>query len=359
MLVLMAGAPATAQDSTLVARIDGFVRDSMPGMPFSGVVAVSQKNQPVLVRAYGTAHYEASVPVTPDTRFLIGSLNKQFTAAAVLLLQERGRLSVDDPLCRHVEPCPAAWEPIRLRHLLTHTSGIPDIFAVGFGQTRMMPRTHDEVVALFRDQPLVFTPGTRFQYSNSGYILLGGIIARAAGMPWTEFVRDSLLARVGMPGTGFLDNTEVVAGMASGYSARSGRVVRARFEDRTTATADGNAMYSTAADLLLWIHALRSGRVLSPASSAAMFGTNLAPESGAHAGRAYGHGWYTRRVGSATMYSHGGIVPGFRAYAAYLPAGDIAIVVLSNTELNVQPLAERVASEFGFPPSRVQPQPQP
>jgi CubicO group peptidase (beta-lactamase class C family) len=352
---MMFARPAAAQDSArLVAEIDRFVRDSMPGMPFSGVVAVSRAGQPVLARAYGTAHYEASVPVTVETRFLIGSLQKQFTSAAVLLLQERGRLSVDDPLCRYVEPCPAAWEPVRLRHLLTHSSGIPDIFAVGFGQTRMLPRSHDEIVALFRDQPLQYAPGERFRYNNSGFILLGQIISRAAGMPWTQFMRDSLFAPLGMRNTGFADNAEVVAGMASGYSARAGKVIRAQFEDRTTATADGNSTWSTAGDLLVWVHALRSGRVLAPASLAAMFGTHIRLDSGARAGQEYGHGWYTQRTGGATMFSHGGVVPGFRSYAIHLPASDVTVMVLSNSELDVRPLAERVAAAFGFPPSSAQ-----
>lgn len=352
VLALVAARPAGAQDTTrLVAEIDRFVRDSMPGMPFSGVVAVARAGQPVFTRAYGTAHYEASVPVTGETRFLVGSLQKQFTAAAVLLLQERGRLNVNDPLCRHVEPCPAAWAPVRLHHLLTHSSGIPDIFAVGFGQTRMLPRTHDEIVALFRDQPLEYTPGERFRYNNSGFILLGQIISRAAGMPWTEFMRDSLFARVGMRNTGFADNTEIIPGMASGYSARSGKVIRARFEDRTTATADGNSTYSTAADMLLWINALRSGRMLSAPSLAAMFGTHIRLDTGPRTGQEYGHGWYTQRAGAATLFNHGGVVPGFRSYAVHLPAGDVSIVVLSNTELDVRPLAERVAIGFGFPPS--------
>jgi CubicO group peptidase (beta-lactamase class C family) len=341
-----AAAQAAPADTGVAARIGRFVADSAGAVPFSGTIAVSRGGALVFSRGYGLSHREEDVTVTPRTRFLIGSVTKQMTAAAVLMLQDRGRLNVHDPVCRHVSRCSAAWAPVTIHHLLTHTSGIPDIFALGFGATRAMPRTHDQLVDIFRDQPLGFRPGSRFQYSNSAYILLGEVVERAAGQPYASFVRDSIFARVGMGSTGFWDNAAVVKHLATGYVVRDGTWRRGPYEDRTTVTAEGNSTYSTAEDLLSWMRALhRGGGLLSPGSLKAMLASHVVRDGdGPRAGQGYGYGWYVHRELGRPVYSHPGIMPGYWSYVAYFPDDDVAVAVLSNSSPNLAPIVRAAAA---------------
>jgi CubicO group peptidase (beta-lactamase class C family) len=345
VLMLGAALPCAAQPvpagADLAARMDRFVADSMPG--FSGTVAASRGGVRVLSRGYGVAYREEHVPATPRTRFLIGSLTKQMTAAAVMKLQERGRLRVHDPVCRHLARCSPAWAPVTIHHLLTHTSGIPDIFALGFGQTRAMPRTHEQLVDIFRQEPLVYAPGSRFQYNNSAFILLGEIVQRAAGMPYAAFIRDSIWAPAGMANTGFWDNREVVKHLATGYVVENGTYRRGPYEDRTTVTAEGNSTYSTAEDLLSWIRWLHGG-ALSAASLRSTFTPHVVRGGeGPRAGHGYGYGWYLHRELGRRAYSHNGVIPGFWSYDAYFPDDDVAIAVLSNSDPNVARVARAAA----------------
>jgi CubicO group peptidase (beta-lactamase class C family) len=340
-----AAAQAAPADTGVAARIGRFVADSAGAVPFSGTIAVSRGGALVFSRGYGLSHREEDVTVTPRTRFLIGSVTKQMTAAAVLMLQDRGRLNVHDPVCRHVSRCSAAWAPVTIHHLLTHTSGIPDIFALGFGATRAMPRTHDQLVDIFRDQPLGFRPGSRFQYSNSAYILLSEVVERAAGQPYASFVRDSIFARVGMGSTGFWDNAAVVKHLATGYVVRDGTWRRGPYEDRTTVTAEGNSTYSTAEDLLSWMRALHRGGLLSPGSLKAMLASYVVRDGdGPRAGQGYGYGWYVHRELGRPVYSHPGIMPGYWSYVAYFPDDDVAVAVLSNSSPNLAPIVRAAAA---------------
>lgn len=338
-------AQATSADTGAAARIDRFIADSLGAVPFSGTIAVSRGGALVFSRGYGLAHREEDVPATPRTRFLIGSVTKQVTAAAVLMLQDRGRLNVHDPICRHLGRCSAAWAPVTIHHLLTHTSGIPDIFALGYGATRAMPRTHDQLVDIFLASPLVFAPGSRFQYSNSAYILLGEIVERAAGRPYASFIQDSIFAPAGMANTGFWDNAAVVKHLATGYVVRDGTWRRGPYEDRTTVTAEGNSTYSTGEDLVSWMRTLYRGHLLSPGSLRAMFAPHVVRDGdGPRAGQGYGYGWYVHQELGRPVYSHPGIMPGYWSYVAYFPYDDVAIAVLSNSSPNLAPVVRAAAS---------------
>jgi CubicO group peptidase (beta-lactamase class C family) len=338
-------AQATRADTSLAARIDRFVTDSTGAVPFSGTIALSRGGELLFSRGYGLAHREEEVPVTPRTRFLIGSVTKQVTAAAVLMLHDRGRLDVNDPICRHVSRCAAAWAPVTIHHLLTHTSGIPDIFALGFGATRAMPRTHDQLVDIFLAEPLGFAPGSRFQYSNSAYILLGEIVERAAGQPYAAFIQDSVFGRAGMAGTGFWDNAAVVMHLATGYLVRDGTYRRGPYEDRTTVTAEGNSTYSTGEDLLAWMRTLHRGQLLSPGSLKAMLTPHdVRDGDGPRAGQGYGYGWYVHHELGRRVYSHPGIMPGYWSHVAYFPDDDVAVAVLSNSSPNLGPIVRAAAS---------------
>src|SRR5436190_21672506 len=161
---------------------------------FSGAVLVMKDAQPLLREAYGKANYELDVPNTVDTKFRLGSITKQFTSMAVMILAERGKLSIDDPISKHLESSPPAWEKITIRHLLTHTSGIPSYtsFPQMMSRTVRLPATLDEVIASFKDKELDFPPGDKFTYSNSGYIVLGKVVEWASGQSYETFLRENI-----------------------------------------------------------------------------------------------------------------------------------------------------------------------
>src|SRR5437762_8914388 len=160
---------------------------------FSGAVLVMKDGQPLLREAYGKANYELDVPNTLETKFRLGSITKQFTAMAVMILAERGQLSIEDPISKHLEGAPPAWDKITIRHLLTHTSGIPSYtgFPQMMSRTVRLPATIDEIIATFRDKSLEFEPGDKFTYSNSGYIVLGKIVERVAKQDYDEFLKEN------------------------------------------------------------------------------------------------------------------------------------------------------------------------
>ena len=169
---------------------------------FSGMVLVARHGRPLVARAYGLADREWEAPVTARTRFRIGSITKPFTSAAILMLAERGKLALDDPVCRYVSPCPAAWGPATIRHLLSHTSGIPDftrLEALRGGELR--EQTPAELASAVAGHPLAFAPGTGWDYSNSGYLLLGMVIEKVSGRAYEDFLRDEIFVPAGMTAT--------------------------------------------------------------------------------------------------------------------------------------------------------------
>ena len=158
-----------AQD---VARMDQIVQSYVANKQFMGSVLVARGNQVLLSKGYGSANLEWNISNTPDTKYRLGSITKQFTAAAVLLLEERGKLKIEDPIKNYLPDSPPAWDKITIYHVLTHTSGIPSFTASPeYLKLRLFPHTSAQLVALFRDKPLEFTPGEKMNYSNSGYVL--------------------------------------------------------------------------------------------------------------------------------------------------------------------------------------------
>jgi hypothetical protein len=170
-----AGGTATPQD--FAAKVDEYMQAQTKLRRFTGSILVAREGKVLVAKGYGFANAEWNIPNTPQTRFRLGSITKQFTSMAVMQLQERGRLSVQDPICKYLNPCPASWKPVTIHHLLTHTSGIPSYTGLpDYRRKMMIPTSKEEVVARFRDLPLEFQPGKRYKYDNSGYFLLGMIL---------------------------------------------------------------------------------------------------------------------------------------------------------------------------------------
>src|SRR5215470_11604894 len=190
--VLMLTALCPAQDkpqSDTVTRMEQVVQSYVPNKQFMGSVLVAQDSKVLLDKGYGFANLEWEVPNTPTTKFRLGSITKQFTAASILLLEERGKLKVDDPVRKYLPDAPAAWDKMTIFHVLTHTAGIPNFTSFpDYRTTEAVATTPEKLVARFRDKPLEFEPGEKWNYSNSGYVLLGYLIERISGQSYEKFV---------------------------------------------------------------------------------------------------------------------------------------------------------------------------
>ena len=206
-LLLTASAILSAQDyaSKAQAYVDSWLRDGQ----FTGAVLVMKDGQPLFRKGYGHANREWNIANAPDTRFRLGSITKQFTAAAILQLAEQGKLSITDPVSKHYPDAPAAWEKITIHHLLNHTSGIPSYTAIPdfFAKQSMIRRTPTEIVRLTQDKPLEFEPGSKFAYNNTGYVLLGAIIERITGGSYDAYLRKNIFEPLGLKDSGYDWNT--------------------------------------------------------------------------------------------------------------------------------------------------------
>lgn len=306
---------------------------------FSGAVLVARGDQVLFRQVYGMANHETGEPLRLDSRFRLASVSKQFTTAAILKLQDQGRLTVGDPLCRWVQPCPAAWGPIRLGHLMSHSSGIPDLMAQAqWGLIRVTARTPEELTATSARYGLSFPPGTDLRYNNAGFNLLAVVVEKASGKPFETYLRDNLLAPLGMDDTGS-DAAGDAEGLVMGY-ANFPEGLTAQPLANVSVVVGAGALYSTMDDLLTWNRALHNGKVLSPFSHAQMIRSHNPPDTPDERGRpprAWGYGVFTNRLGervspafSDRQIYHTGSWSGFRNMVTYQPDTDTTVVVLGN-----------------------------
>ncbi len=333
-LSLLCALRAGAQDPA--AKLDEYLTTATQLGRFSGSVLVAREGTILLSKGYGMANQELDVPNTPQTKFRIGSVTKTFTAAGVLLLQERGRLSVQDPVCKYLTDCPDTWGEITLHHLLTHTSGIPDYLSFpDYFRTMRDPVSPAELIARFRDRSLDFPPGREYRYSNSGYILLGQVIARASGQGYAEFLRQNIFLPLKMLNTGYDLPVRVLKNRASGYSRTGATVINAPFI-ATAVTHSAGALFSTVEDLYLWDQGLYTDRPLGAASRAAMF-TAVKND--------YGYGWGVGKEINRRNIAHTGMINGFTAILSRFPDERLIIIVLTNSD-HTAPGVRRVARDL-------------
>jgi CubicO group peptidase (beta-lactamase class C family) len=334
-------------------RMDKFISSR----DFSGVVLVARNGHVLFQKAYGMANREHDAPNKLETKFRVGSVTKQFTAMAVMILAERGKLDLNDSICKYVENCPRAWADITVRHLLNHTSGIPDF--TGFPDNdhyERLPMTPLETMARFRDQPLEFGPGERFRYDSSGYLLLGYIIERASGERYEDFLRVNIYEPLGMSDSGYDHPWIILKNRASGYERKDGQVANAMIMEMDPPFA-GGSMYSTVGDLLRWDQALYSEKLVSRRSIEQIFTPYQGPympvepwERGWYARHQYGFGWSIAKWFGRDLVWHGGIIHGFCSAILRYPQDRTLVVVLENIEPD---LAKAVDPDLDMDPMTI------
>jgi len=318
LLSLLCVALCRGQD---VARMDQIVTSYASSGKFMGSVLVARGDQVLFNKGYGSANLEWDIPNTPSTKFRLGSITKQFTAASILLLEERGKLSTGDPVKKYMPDAPAAWDKVTLFNLLTHTSGIPSFTGFkDFAEKDPFATTPANLVARFRDKPLEFEPGTKWAYDNSGYVLLGYLIEKISGETYADFVRENIFTPLGMKDSGYDSNSEVIPHRASGYASGPKGPENASFVHMSVPFSAG-ALYSTTEDLLKWETGLFGGKVLSAASLAKM-------TTPFKQGYAFGLGVAT--VDGKKQFAHGGGINGFNTFLSYSPDDRTTVVVLGN-----------------------------
>lgn len=305
------------------AKMDEIIRTYVANDQFMGTVLVTKHGKVVFDKAYGYADLEWRTPMTTDAELRIGSMTKQFTAAAILLLEERGKLKTEDLIKTYLPDAPVSWEKITIHNLLTHTSGLPNYTAQpGFQVLSRQAATPKDVLALFRDKPLEFAPDSSWAYSNSNYFLLGLIIEKVSGQTYADFLRANLLTPLHMDSTGYDINAEVLPHRALGYAPGAHGLENAAYVDMGTPYSAG-AMYSTTHDLLIWENALFGGMVLSAASLKKMT-TPYKTD--------YGYGLSIHSEDGRSTIEHGGAINGFNSEMAHYPDDDVNIIVLDNIE---------------------------
>src|SRR5262245_17561545 len=326
-----------------MSRIDAVVQKHMQEPGAVGLsVAVARGDELVYTRAYGFACLEYPVNADEETLFRIASITKQFTAAAILKLAERGKVALDEPLTKYLPEYPTHGQEITLRHLLTHTSGIPNVTDLGRTWSDVAEREldHGAMVALWKDRPLDFTPGVRFKYSNSGYYLLGMVIEKVSGRSYPEFLRAEFFEPLKMARTRYDSNSELIPNRAQGYRFEGGAFWNDRVIGMSQPFSSGGLL-STAGDLVRWETALVSGRVVASSSFEEMTLPYLLAD-GSETG--YGMGLMLDPVADHPCVHHGGDLFGFNSVLAYFPEEKLTIAALSNSErLSTETLLEDLA----------------
>lgn len=333
--LVFAFAHAAPAPDGMDALVASHYRSAEPG----AVVLVSQAGMVLLRKSYGMASLELDVPMQPDHVFRIGSISKTFTAVAVMQLVDRGALALDAPIGRYLPHTPASWAKITVEHLLVHAAGIPNLeHAPGFKGFQVHPRSVDEVIAYFRDEPLDFVAGTKTSYSSSGYIVLGKLVEVVSGQRYEDYLLANIIKPLGLSHTAYGTETRVVRGMVTGYQDRD---ARAGFVSMTVPHGAG-ALISNADDLARFADALHNGRLVSAASYARMvkpYVTSLGKTT------IFGMGLVLRELDDKILIGHNGAIEGFSADLEYEAESRTTVVVLQNQDGNAG-LATRVSERL-------------
>jgi CubicO group peptidase (beta-lactamase class C family) len=319
------GLGATPQP-TQQQEMEAFVQAHLATGNFMGAVLVARGDEVLFQGGYGKADLELDVPNTPESVFRLGSLTKQFTAAAILQLQEQGLLDINDTVDRYLPGYPHGDE-ITIYQLLNHTSGIPDY---EFLESRMVYRNAvslDALMAKFSDLPFDYTPGSQFKYSSSGYVILTAIIEKVSGQSYADYLAEHIFQPLGMEATRYDNADTILPGRASGYTWDGDAYHNAEFFDMSNAAGAGG-LVSTVGDMYKWDHALYTDAVLSAAAREAYFAPSVRMEEGMSSA----YGWRIMDTPEHTLAVHGGEINGFVTFVIRDPATQLYVIVLSNVE---------------------------
>lgn len=334
-----ANAVTRSETVAAIARVEAAVDHYYDAKLFSGVALIAQDGKILWSKGWGMADRQQAIPNTPQTSFRIYQMTVQFTAAALLLLEQEGKLTMADPICNYLDDCPAPWQPITLHHLLSHTSGIPDLFDIAEREMNAYIRqgvTLPELVRLFHDQPLSFPPGERRVWSRSGFVLAGLIIERVSGQTYGDFVEQHLFQPLGMTHSGYGEPQE---GMALGYP--TGSALDPVVVD-VSALYAAAGLYSTAEDLFRWNEALYNGELLDETRLQEMLTWHATTVNN----EGSGYGIVVSEKDGRKRAGNGGIQTGYAARIIRYLDERVTLVLLSNQDMEIFALGEPLDTLF-------------
>ncbi len=330
-------------EGDLEAQIDALLSKVYKPDEPGAAVLVKKKGQILFRKGYGLANMELQVPVEPDMIFRLGSITKQFTAVAILMLAEQGKLSLQDEITKFVPDYPTQGRTITVEHLLTHTSGIKSYTDMPEWLPLMRKdMTLQEIINLFKDQPMEFAPGERWKYNNSGYILLGAIIEKVSGKSYAQFLEDHIFGPLGMKHSFYDSTTRLIPRRIPGYSKGNSGFENAPYLSMTQPYAAGSLL-SSVDDLAIWNEALLAGKLIKRDSLQHAF-SSFKLKDGTDA--RYGFGWFVSSYEGHRLIEHGGGIPGFTSYALIMPEDQVFVALLTNSAVQgrvPEPLAFRIA----------------
>ncbi len=314
---------------TFEAKIDSLIQAEFnekfgPG----GAFMIAKNGKPIYQKAFGKANLELDVDLTPESVFQIGSMTKQFTAIAVLMLEEQGKLKVNESISKYISDYPAG-DKIKIHHLLTHTSGIKDFTKMKalreIAQKEMTPKM---MVDFFKNEPVDFAPGEKFDYNNSGYVVLGYIIELVSGVTYEDFIKKYIFEKAGMSQSYYASDRQVISKRAYGYHKKEHGFVNKTVISFSVPFSSGSLM-SSLSDMLKWQNALNKNLLLNAESTKKAF-SKYKLNSGEEF--TYGYGWHIKELNGTPIREHGGSVFGFKSMGVYIPSEDIYVIGFSNCD---------------------------
>jgi CubicO group peptidase (beta-lactamase class C family) len=337
VLVPRAMAGQARRDTSLDARVDAYVDSQLEAQHIPAIgLGVMRDGHIIKARGYGLANVELNVPATAETIFQTGSVGKQFTATAVMMLVQDGKLRLDDKISKYFPEAPPAWQDITVRHLLTHTSGIADYGAEENTMTKGVidfhkDYTEDELVRTFAAVPLDFPPGSKWRYSNTGYVLLGVLIHRVTGQFYGDVLQERIFKPLGMTATRIISEADIVPHRSSGYRLVGGVLKNQEWVSPSLNTTADGALYTDVLDMAKWDSALYTTRLL-PAASLAMMWTPVRLNDGRT--YPYGFGWGVASVNGHRLVEHDGAWQGYTMSILRFIDDQLTVVVFTNLDDN-------------------------
>jgi CubicO group peptidase (beta-lactamase class C family) len=331
---------ALCSGQSITQKVDHYLQPFLQNQDFSGCILIAKQGVVLTRSCYGDANYELNVANTPTSRFHIASITKSFTAAAIVILQKRGQLQFNDKLSRYIPDFPNG-DKITILELLEHTSGIPSYYSIPeYDSLKLKPVHFDDLIAIMRTKPLEFEPGSKSNYSDTGYAFLGYIIEKVSGKPYGQFIADEIFTPLGMKNSGTFSDTALIPERATGYQpwiAETSGDQKLRitpFYDKTIITGSGS-LYSTIDDLYLFYQGVKSKRLFDIQALV------------------YPYGWGKREFEGKKFIEQSGRDPGYVARIAAFLDQDVVVIVLSNVEVGADdPIAKGLeAIAFGSDPT--------
>ncbi len=339
LLIVLAAAFSALAQPAAEASVDAFIKAEMEKQKIPGVsLAVVKDGKPLIVKGYGFANLEHQVPVKPETIFQSGSVGKQFTAMAVMMLVEEGKIGLDEKISKYLGEVPEAWANVTVRHLLTHTGGFTDYprdfdFRKDYTEEDLLKRT--------KEVPTAFAPGEKWAYSNLGYVTLGIIIHKVSGKFYGDFLKERVFGPLGMTTARVISEADIVPNRASGYVLRDGEVKNQSWVAPSLNTTADGALYLTIHDMIKWDEALANGKLIGKSGYDALWSPVKLNDGRNHP---YGFGWSLRTMNGKRVIEHGGSWQGFKAHIARYPDNKLTVIVFANlAQANQERLATGVA----------------